>query len=201
MERSRETAIQGTYSVPCDHTAATDETFHAKPEFLEYHQRPDTEYGATYIMADVKKLIEMIRETDPEMIEHAKYKYRGETAQEWLEVNSEENPYNTGSFSYARTQTNRPKDNFVNALKEVFGLSSNPEPEYMKRLTMSTGNAGMLILLEEAGVSQIPIGFGADNRNDALELINKIGTGNNPVIMTQKEFPNWDIKADNTLDM
>ena len=89
------------FSVPCP--KAKDGVFYCKLE---------TSLSDHYecIMVDTKKLIERIKHDDPEMLEHARYKFNGCNAESWAEKNSAEHATSMGAFvvgSHIRERNNK----------------------------------------------------------------------------------------------
>lgn len=135
--------------VPCP--KAKDGVFHCKPPCFNGNTHDDFEY----IMVDTKKLIERIKQDDPEMLEHAYFKFKGETAEDWLENNSSKYPYNTGSFVVG------------DHIRKKNGLSPG------LGITLNSGNAGMLILAQELELPFIPIQIekhGPNGPNDPEQM-------------------------------
>lgn len=180
-----------SFAVPC--SSSPDGHFYVSPEFQ------GTEVGKDYttVFVDTKKLLAHMREFDPEMLKHAEKKFRGETPQDWINVNSKEKPYNTGSFvcknpvdpnhSSPWANTKLPQG-FEKALWKIFGFSSalkELENEFHKpHLSFHTGNAGMFVLAEKLNLPCIPIQVQTGNLESVKSLtaiLNSIGyTGSSP---------------------
>lgn len=185
MNLTQPKIIKQYFEVPCDHPEAKGKVLRAIPQLYGLKNEP---HGRTYMMADVDKLIAMIEETDPKIMEHARDKYRGETASQWLKHNHEY-PLETGGFKLCRRH--KPSLGIVGVLKSVFGFGADPTAQTEEVLRMVIGNAGFLILIQELGLKQIPIGVETDNRNDMLSIVRKIGYGHNPIIREQNQYPNF----------
>ena len=133
------------FAIPCPQ--AKDGVFYCKPEY------EDTDRNKC-ILVDTKKLIERIKQDDPKMIEHARYKFNGEKAEDWLEHNSSENACETGNYAVGHHITKRNN-------KSGLGL------------TLSAGFAGVLILAQELDLPFIPIqidSYGDNGPNDPEKL-------------------------------
>ena len=178
------------FEVPCDHPVAKNHVFYAVPELYAYHrtQGKSHEIDATYFIADVEKLLQKIQDTDPDMMKHSAHKYRGENAEGWLKYNSMGAPYKTGSFNYFK-QPEKPFS-IGGIIKDLFRSKADQPTEQLK---LSTGNAGMLMLIQELGIKQLPIGVQADNREEALDLVSEISFGNtyDALVFEQSRYPNW----------
>jgi len=107
---------------------APEGVFYCKPEFHQGNLHDNYEY----LMVDTKKLIAHLEQHDPKMLEHAKYKFGNDTPESWVENNSFEGPLETGDFAMINSQGR-------------------------KAITMSSGNAGMLVLAQKLDLPFIPI--------------------------------------------
>jgi hypothetical protein len=122
------------YAVPC--LKAKDGVFYCRPHYYQ----SDMHDNYFYFMADTQKLVQRLEEDDPSMInEHAPYKFKGEKAEDYLESNSLMSCYKTGSFIYSRE----------------IAKKNNSGNEWC--FTFQTGDAGMLILMQELGLPFIPV--------------------------------------------
>lgn len=121
------------FAVPCPQ--AKDGVFYCKPDYYLGNIHDEFEY----MLVDTQQLIARIRQDDPKTLEHARYKFAGETPEGWMEVNSPEYPYKTGSFAVGEFIRTR------NGLSPGLGI------------TMTTGNAGLLVLADELQLPFIPI--------------------------------------------
>ena len=148
------------YAIPCNHIACTSGEFYLKFGLFEYESK-----NFHYFLADTKKLISQILQDDPKMIEHAEWKYKGDTPECWLKHNSIEHAPDMGSFvfnSYVNfearlTKWQKIKESIYNALNpHRFSLSEEPE-EKNPALTMNTGQACMLIVAQELDLPFLPI--------------------------------------------
>ena len=125
-------------AIPCKHPAAKDGVFYCEPSYINVaHMQNDFEY----VLLDTKKVIAHLRERNPELLQHAEYKFRGETAESWLESMSPQHPLDMGQWGYE------------------FGV-----------LSMQAGQASMLKLVQELNLPCFPIaiskGYGEDVRTD-----------------------------------
>jgi hypothetical protein len=128
-----------TFTVPCD--KAKDGVFYCQPEYFEGNSHDDYEY----MLVDTEKLIANITKYNPQLMKHAESKFFGMKAEDYLQNNSARHTFKTGDFA----------------------ISSRNEPDGKKSITMSSGHADMLILIQELNLPYIPIqihkGTGADN--------------------------------------
>lgn len=143
--RTPEPEPKSAFAIPCAHPAAKDGVFYCQPSFYDSdHIRDKYEY----LMVDTRKLLAKIGRDDPHMIQHADYKFRGETAEQWLEANSIEYPADMGFYTYG----------------EDTGL------------TMCSGNAGMLKLAQEMDIPCFPIALEKGMGQERLrQLASEIG--------------------------
>jgi hypothetical protein len=113
-------------AIPTLHPAATDGVFYCQPTYLNApHMRGDYEF----ILADTKKLVAQLRRDDPKMLEHAEHKFSGETAEQWLGVNSRRSAPEMGTWSWSSGR----------------GLS------------MGSGQAGLIKLVQEIDLPCFPV--------------------------------------------
>lgn len=66
------------YAIPCAHPSCKTGAFYLKYALFEHKSK---EFH--YFLANTKKLIAQIQQDDPKMIDHAQWKYRGDTPKGW----------------------------------------------------------------------------------------------------------------------
>lgn len=121
------------FAVPC--AKAEDGVFYCKPEFYD----GDLRKNYHCFIASTPHLLKRIERDEPRMINHAQFKFRGETGEEWLECNSVQNAYETGSF-------------VVKSADSDAYISEETE------LSFSSGNAGLLMLMQDLELPFVPVG-------------------------------------------
>ena len=99
-----------------------------------------------YVLVDTRKALERLAQDDPDMLEHAKRKFHGETPSEWLERMSLEDPIELGRWVF------------------------NPKAE---GLTMIAGQAGTIELIRKLDLPYFPMAI--DKRDGARELREQLG--------------------------
>lgn len=196
------------FSIPCPHPDATDGVFKAAPQGFSFTggmlESNEHSGDRTYLMADVRKLIAKVEDTDPKMMAHARYTFSGESASSWLSNNSKF-PYDTGSFFFdTRSRSQEYYDFHYNSIKGsvnrfctevgLSGIFNEPDDAYQDKLTLSGGNAGMLILFQELGIDRIPIGVTSDNAQDMEKIVSELGYGEFPIIRAQDKFRGYNLQ-------
>jgi hypothetical protein len=201
----------GQYKEKCTHPDAKDGVFHTKTGDLGQGN------GYEHIVVKVGALLAKIEKENPDLIVHARSKFAGETAKNWLSTNSADNPYETGTFSATRKIEEQSKltrlteafaKGFTAPLKAIgtmlapekysstgsrlegtkelcqlftramTGKPVVPSTKSSIDLNMSTGNAGMLILMQELGLEEITIAVQSDSRQLTSDLLEEIGSNN-----------------------
>ena len=93
---------QTVFAIPCNHPAASDGVFYCEPSFFN---SPHMREKYAFLLVDTEKVIAELERTNPEMLEHASYKLRGDTAEEWLESTSIDHPRDMGTWYYSRRKS------------------------------------------------------------------------------------------------
>lgn len=166
------------YAIPCTHPACKTGEFYLKYALFEYESK-----NFHYFLADTKKLVAQIEQDDPKMIEHALWKYKGDSPEGWLEYNSIEHAPDMGSFVFNRyvnfearlTKWQKVKESIHNALNpNRLSVSEEPE-ENISALTMNTGQACMLIVAQELDLPFVPIAVHREEGDEEnIELLKKL---------------------------
>ena len=115
-----------------------------------------TQDNMSFVIADTQTVIREIDKADPEMMNHAAYKFRGETPEGWLASNSIEHPYNTGIFvvyDESKEYDGTPKEQttLAGVAKAVMSAVGAPAKELGPELKFNAGNAGMFVLFGKLG--------------------------------------------------
>lgn len=168
------------FVIPCPQ--AKDGVFYCKPEFHEGFIEDQYES----VLVDTKKLINRILQDDPKMYEHARYKFANTKVEDYLENNSFRSPFNTGSLATTPKGIDRNRNSlditspiykntpYSPAMPLHEDMNSHPD----LKVTLCSGNAGMLILAEQLNLPFIAISVNKAWGPHVIEAVKKeIGYG------------------------
>ncbi len=146
-----------TYAIPCNHPACRDGLFYMNYELADMHDNHH------YFLADTQKMLELIAKDDPKMVDHAKWKYEGDTPESWLKSNNENQPCSMGVFAFdenvnweERLNTWQRLKNYACNLVDLQSIDRS-KISLPPAFTMSGGDAGKLMLIHELNLRYVPI--------------------------------------------
>lgn len=146
-KRTPDPEPRSVFSIPCNNPAAKDGVFYCQPSFYDSATLRD---NYEYIMVDTKKLIAQLKSDNPEMLDHAERKFRGGTAEQWLETTAIENPRDMGMWRYS--------------------------PQLGLTMSLSSGDAALIKVVQELDLPYFPIAVEkATGQKNIQDLIGKIG--------------------------
>ena len=115
IEQSLGKEPRTVFTIPCKHPNAEDGLFYCEPPYLNTPHMTD---DFDYILVDTRKALERLALDDPDMLEHAKQKFHGDTPADWLEHMSLTGPITLGHWIL------KPK---LGGLKMIAGQASTIE--------------------------------------------------------------------------
>lgn len=147
LERLPPPKPKTVFAIPCNNPAAKTGFFYCQPG--------DYQLGAKdcyVILADTQKLIAKIRDDDPEMLNHADYKFEESKAEDWLEDNSQRDAPGTGKYVYNEI-VGYKKDQRQKSARADFSTATASK----SGLTLNAGKASMLRLIQDLNLPFVPV--------------------------------------------
>ena len=163
-----------TYAIPCSHPAAHHGVFYCAAG--DFATGLWGNHGV--VLADTHKFYQRLEQDSPSMIAHAKFKFRGYTAEDWLEDNNEKNAPGMGVYAFhhnlGRDRDERLREKFENNATVTF-INKNMERLPASGFNLMCGESALIELVRELKLPFIPVAISLENQEQFMALKNLIG--------------------------